>query len=164
MDPLNLYREKGIFMAYMVGERDTCFNYLYRDRLFMSFEDLKKLFHLTDKGDFWKYLQLRSSVGSVFGLIRDEEEENKIQEFLNSPHTLHSASLFYRNISNIQIRLCEALRKIWQKDLGSEIREDLWQDIISNVGWATRDTRSKLSITKLCIDIILPPLNCLKWA
>lgn len=35
------------------------------------------------------------------------------------------------------------MRLIWQKDLGSEIREDLGQDVISNVGWATRDARSK---------------------
>ena len=52
----------------------------------MSFEDLKKHFDLTDKGDFWRYLQLRSSVGAVFGLRRKEEKENVIQEFLNSPH------------------------------------------------------------------------------
>ena len=114
---------------------------------------------MTDKGDFWKYLQLRSSVGSVFGLIRDEEEENKIQEFLNSPHTLHSASLFYRKMSRIQIRLCEALRKIWQRDLGSEIREELWQDIVSNVGWATRDTRSKFIHYKIVHSYYFTPLK-----
>lgn len=28
--------------------------------------------------------------------------------------------------------------------IGSEIREDLWQDLISNVGWATRDAINKL--------------------
>lgn len=41
---------------------------LYRDQLFMSFEDLKEQFNLTDKGDFWRYLQLRGAVRSVFGL------------------------------------------------------------------------------------------------
>lgn len=87
----------------------------------MSFENLKKQLNLTDKRDFWKYLQLRSSVRSVFGLEREEEEDNKVQEFLNSPHTLHFASIFYRKMSNIQTRMCESFRLIRQKDLGSEI-------------------------------------------
>lgn len=126
-------------------------NYLYREtlRLFMSF------------GDFWKYFQLRSSIGLVFGLERGEEEENKFQEFLNSPHIIHSASIFYRKMLNSQTRLCEGLRLIWQKDLGSEIREELWQDIISNAGWATRDARSKFIHYKTVHKYYFTPL---KWA
>lgn len=97
----------------------------------------------TDKGAFWKYLQLRSSMSSAFGLQWAEEGENKVEEFLNCRHTLHSASLFYRKMSNIQVRMCESLRLIWQENLGAEINEEIWQDVISNVGWATRDARSK---------------------
>lgn len=61
-----------------------------------------------------------------------EEGENKVQEFINCQHTLHSASLFYRKMSNIQTKMCESLSLIWQRDLGGEISEDVWQ------GWATR--------------------------
>ena len=35
---------------------------LYVDGLFQTFEELKQKFYLTDKADFWKYLQLRSRV------------------------------------------------------------------------------------------------------
>ena len=116
---------------------------LYREQSFMSFEDLKKHFDLTDRGDFWRYLQLRSSVGAVFGLRRKEEKENVIQEFLNSPHFLHSASVFYKKMSSIETKMCEGLRVIWQRDFGMDIDEGVWQDVISNVGRATRDARNK---------------------
>lgn len=66
-----------------------------------------------------------------------------IQEFLNSPHVLHSASVFYKKMSSFQTKLCENLRVIWQKDLNKDINEDVWKDIVSNVGRATRDARSK---------------------
>lgn len=58
-------------------------------------------------------------------------------------------------MSNIQTRMCEGLRLILQKDLVNEIREDVWQENISHVGWAARD--ASLSIITLYIDIILHP-------
>lgn len=136
---------------------------LYRQQSFMSFEDLKEQHHLTDRGDFWKYLQLRSSVGSVFGLRVEDEKENVHQNFLNSPHILHCASILYKKISSIETRVCEGLRLMWQKDFGIDINEDSWQNIIPNVGRATRDARINLSTTKFFIDIILLQRNCLKW-
>lgn len=43
---------------------------------------------------------------------------------------------------DIQTRMRESLRLLGQKDLGSV--QDLWQGVIANVGWATRDGRGKL--------------------
>ena len=43
----------------------------------MSFEDLKKHFDLTDRGDFWRYLQLRSSVGAVLQTICTDMQQMK---------------------------------------------------------------------------------------
>lgn len=42
--------------------------HLYQDDNFTTFNMLKETFNLTDRGDFWKYLQIISSVGSVSGL------------------------------------------------------------------------------------------------
>lgn len=42
----------------------------------------KEQFNLTDKGDFWRYLQLRSAFGSVFGLTRENGKENVLQNSL----------------------------------------------------------------------------------
>ena len=119
----------------------------------MSFEDLKEQFHLRDRGDFWKYLQLRSRVGSVFGLRVKEEKENVIQDFLNFPNILHSASVFYSKMSSIETKMCEGLRIIWQRDFGMDIDEDSWQNVISKVGRATRDARNKCIHYKIYIFI-----------
>lgn len=101
-------------------------------------------------------------MSSTFELEWSEEGENKVQEFLNCRHTLHSASLFYRKMSNIQTRMCESLRLIWQKDLGGEISDDVWQDVISNVGWATRDARSKFIHYKVVHRYYFTPLKLFK--
>lgn len=42
-------------------------------------------------------------------------------------------------MSNIPAEMCERLRLKWQKLLGAKIEEDLQHDMISKVGWATRE-------------------------
>ena len=47
----------------------------------------------------------------------------------------------------------ENLRLIWQRDLECEISKDKWHNVVSKVGWATRDIReANVPITKLYID------------
>jgi len=58
--------------------------------------------------------------------------------------------------------MCESFRLIWQKDLGGEFSEDVWQDFISNVGWATRDARSKFIHYKIVHRYYLTPLKLFK--
>lgn len=104
---------------------------------------LKESFNLTDKEDFWKYLQIRSSVGSVFGL-NQIQCENTLQDWMDLPSHLQSASVFYRKPLSYRgtVSLCDGLRLSWQRDLQSEINEEAWKNIISKIGWATRDARS----------------------
>lgn len=52
--------------------------HLYREDNFMTFTMLKEMFNLTDKGDFWKYLQIRSIVGSVFSLNQIQRDNYRI--------------------------------------------------------------------------------------
>ncbi len=103
-----------------------------------------------------------SSIGSVFDFKGEEKEENKVEEFLNSPHILHTASMFYRKMSNIQTRMCEILRLTWQKDLGNEIREESWQEVVSNIGWSTRGARSKFIHYKIVHRYYFTPLKLYK--
>ena len=56
---------------------------------------------------------------------------------------MHSAATMYKNIMVLQSTKNENLRLIWQRDLGCEISEAKWSNIISKVGWASRDIRSK---------------------
>lgn len=65
-------------------------------------------------------------------------------------------------MSNVQTKMCESLRLIWQKDFGGEIGEDVWQDVISNVGWATRDARSKFIHYKIVHRYYFTPLKLFK--
>lgn len=108
----------------------------------MPFSLLKEAFNMTDKGDFWKYLQLRSSVNSAFGL-KLVRKENVMKDWLNSPSNAHSASVFYKKLLHKQEGLCDSLRLVWQRDLNIVLNEDVWSNIISDTSWATRDARSK---------------------
>ena len=62
---------------------------------------------------------------------------------LDMPPVMHTASTFYKNIMEMQSVKTENLRLIWQRDLGCEISEEKWSNIVSKVGWATRDIKSK---------------------
>lgn len=54
---------------------------------------------------------MRSSVGSVFGLKTEKGEENKVQEVLDSSHTVHSALLIFHIRHNIDILVISLFRK-----------------------------------------------------
>ena len=122
---------------------------LYEGAIFKSYQELVNQFNLTERGEFWKYLQLRSSVGKVFNLNRNMVESNMVKDIFNMPCDMHSASTFYREIMDLQSVKTENLRLIWQTDLNCEISEEKWMKIISNVGWATRDIRSKFTHYKI---------------
>ena len=111
------------------------------DGNFKSYQELGDQFNMMGRGEFWKYLQLRSSVGNVFGLNRGIGESSIIKTILDMPPIMHSAATFYKNIMELQSTKNENLRLIWQRDLGCE--KEKWSSIISKVGWATRDIRSK---------------------
>lgn len=94
---------------------------LYKNQCFVSFQDLSELYGLTDKGDFCKFLQLRSTVSSTFGLewmlLLD------VRMFKNFPIVI----ILCTQPRCCTEKMCESLRLIWQKDLGDDISEDVWQ-------------------------------------
>lgn len=134
---------------------------LYRDNNFMSFAMLRDTFNLTDKGDFWKYLQIRSSVGSVFELS-NIQGENPLQAWLNLPKNFQTASMYYKKLLGDQGAICEGLRLSWQKDLNINIMQDMWENVVSNVGWATRDARSKFIHYKIIHRFYFTPSRLFK--
>ena len=132
---------------------------LYLDTNFKSYQELGNQFNLTNRGEFWKYLQLRSSVGSVFSLNRGIEESNMLKIILDMPPVMHTASTFYKNIMEMQSVKTENLRLIWQRDLGCEISEEKWSNIVSKVGWATRDIKSKFIHYKIIHRFYYTPMK-----
>ncbi len=133
---------------------------LCRDKFltFKTYQELAEEFGLERKGDSWKYVQLQSSIRSTFK-CNEGLEDNMLQKIFNSPKMMHSASIFYQNLTDIQSASCENLRLIWQKDLGRDIGEKARQNIISNVGWASRDIRSKASHYKIIHRYYYTPLK-----
>ena len=49
--------------------------------------------------------------------------------------------------------MCEGLRIIWQKDFGMDIDEEVWQDVFSSVGRATRDAINTFIHYKIVIQM-----------
>ena len=132
---------------------------LYMDGNFKSYQELGNQFNMTGRGEFWKYLQLRSSVGSVFGLNRGIVESNIIRTIFDMPPIMHNAATIYKNIMELQSTKNENLRLIWQRDLGCEISEEKWADMVSKVGWATRDIRSKFIHYKILHRFYYTPVK-----
>lgn len=111
------------------------------DGVFISFQGLKDKYNMNDKGDFWKYLQLRSCVLSMGFDIG--EDENVLQGFFKLPRFLQSSSVFYNTTANALYGKTENLRLIWQRDLGIELEQDVWDDIVHSMGWAVRDIKTR---------------------
>lgn len=86
---------------------------------------------------------------SVFPLNRNIEEPNMLQSLFDLPSTMHRASVFYKEIMELQKVNTKNLRLIWQRDLECEISKEKWNNIVSKVGWATRDIRSKFTHYKI---------------
>lgn len=69
---------------------------LYKDGVFMSFQELGQRFKQIERGDFWRYLQLRSSVRALD--IKPGEGDNVIRGFFELPGSTRSASVLYNLI------------------------------------------------------------------
>ena len=94
---------------------------LYKDAVFKSNQELVDQFLLEGRGEFWKYVQLRSGVRSVFP---NTEQSNMLQNLFDLPSTMHSASIFHENILELHSLNTENLRLIWQRDLEYEISKE----------------------------------------
>ena len=86
---------------------------LYQNGVFMSYTDLTRKYDLTGKGDFWKYLQIRSCLAQG----TQYKDRNPITDFLRLPTEHLNASVFYRLINEPLSNSSDSLRRVWQRDL-----------------------------------------------
>ena len=86
-------------MDHMVGKGICEVSDLYKGQSFMSYEIFKNQFNLTDKGDFWTYLQLRSSVGSVGAEERGERGERDSRMFELSSYSTLCLKVLQENVN-----------------------------------------------------------------
>lgn len=112
---------------------------LYKEGIFMSFNDLVQQYQLLENGDFWKYLQIRHCVMKKF---ESQNLANPIVRYLENPLN-RKASTFYQNSMSLTSGMCDHLRIIWQRDLNCEISEEVWNQIIAQNGRYVKEARGK---------------------
>ena len=118
---------------------------LYKDGVFKSFTELAQEYNLQDKGDFWKYLQIRHSLTKK---CQPNETGNPVTDYLQNPLN-HKASVFYSNSMYLSSSTCDNLRIIWQRDLDCQIDNDTWKQILTDNGRYIKETRGKFTQYKI---------------
>lgn len=124
-----------------------------------SYQDLETQFNLK-KSDFWRYLQIRSSLSRLLDQL--PEQDGVVQTYFKLPRKCQSASMLYKMSSRATLDKNESLRLIWQKDLNDDIDQDLWLKIVSTMGWFTREVRGKLTHYKILHRFYYIPLRLFK--
>ena len=120
---------------------------LFKDGVFLSFQEISTHFSQKEKWDFWRYLQLKSCLRTSG--IKPGEGENMIRLFFELHSSAHSASVLYNMVVDAQCGKYNNLRLIWQRDLNCDTEEDEWENIMANTGWSIRDVRGKFTHYKI---------------
>lgn len=66
-----------------------------------------------------------------------------LHKYLKLPSMVQTSSAFYKMAANVLYGKSENLRIIWQRDLGIDMEQDVWENIVNNMGWPVRDIKSK---------------------
>lgn len=131
--------KRTVFWKKWVENGIHTINDLYKAGVLKSFAELSQEYHLQEKGDFWKYLQIRHCLSKKIQLT---VVDNPIVDCLQSSVN-HRASGFYNNTVCLTSSSCEHLRLIWQRDLECNIDEDTWEHILADSGKYIREVRCK---------------------
>ena len=113
---------------------------LFKDGVFMSYREIMEIYNLEGKGNFWKYLQLRSCMTSMHKSVTP----HYLLDYLHLPKENQKASEFYRMAIKMRSDNENSLKILWQRDLGSEIDSETWSKILSSSGRYIRESRGKL--------------------
>ena len=105
----------------------------------MPFTDIMQKYNLEYKGNFWKYLQIRDCITKG----KFSHKKNTLMEVLDLPSTAHRAAIFYKTFNGLREDACKNLRIVWQKDLGCDLSEQDWLNILSNTGKHMREAKGK---------------------
>ena len=109
------------------------------DGVLMLFTDIMQKYNLEYKGNFWKYLQMRDCITKG----KFSHNKNTLMEALDIPSITHRAAIFYKTFNGLRGDTCKTLRIIWQTDLGCDLSEQDWLNILSNTGKHMREAKGK---------------------
>lgn len=138
-----LYQNRGFESWSLQGI--TRLEHCYKDEVFMSFQQLKDEYQLPEK-DFFKYLQLRDFVRV------STQGQWKLPGMSPIEFLLHGGQRMVRTISRVYDTLLPSLpitepersRTRWERDLGTEIDPELWEDLCSDGVSCTLNSRYRL--------------------
>ena len=117
---------------------------LFEDNTLLSFELLKDKFGLNNN-QFWRYLQLRHMLVSVFGTSSGFQSTDALKKILGIFGSGHEAAQYYSLLINQSgDKAISALKAAWENDLGLLFTEDKWAKIVGNSKQMSRDIKTRL--------------------
>lgn len=118
----------------------------YKNEQFVSLEELRCHFKLKGKQHFWRYLQIRNCLKSLSGC---NSSDNYIMDYMHMPLERCTASQFYK-LTNLAVSGGSInVKLLWQRDLGTNLTQDKWLDILAGCGKYVREARGKFTQYKI---------------
>ena len=109
------------------------FKDLYIDNTFASFQQLAQKFSLPNH-HFFRYLQVRNFITRMFPQFPGRPPETSLDIFLQPvPNLKGMISCIYEDIHSISSVSLDSIKTLWEGEMGDEISEDVWDDILTNV-------------------------------
>ncbi|CAI5697422.1 unnamed protein product [Oreochromis niloticus] len=112
-----------------------------------SFAEIRREFNL-DPREIWRFFQIRHCIKTI--LNNNPDPPSSIQEMFAAPGINRiRASKFYGMFREAHSPNLGGLRQCWEKDLGIQILEDTWKQLVSSWYVCSPETQSQLIQYKL---------------
>ena len=124
------------------------FKDLFVENVFASFQQLSDEYTIP-KQHFFRYLQIRSFVHRTFPSFPNLPDDSVLDTFL-APLTFKGAiSQIYDDICCLRPESLNSIKACWEGDLGEEITEEVWDEILRRVHGSSICARHGLIQCKL---------------
>lgn len=119
----SMWSDRGIMSMYD----------LFYDNVFIAFEQLVQKFNIP-RAHFFRYLQLRNFVACNVNLFPSCPSPSFLDEiFKCKPDSKRVVSVLYALLHTQKQASLESLRNKWQEDLGEQIPDEHWEEIIDRI-------------------------------
>lgn len=106
---------------------------LYEEGVFMAFTSLSDRFNLPNS-HFFRYLQMRHFIQKQFPHFPNRPPETEIDQLLSlDRRQKRLTSVIYNKIALLNPASTISPKNAWEKDLGIDITEDHWRDILKRI-------------------------------
>ena len=106
---------------------------LYEEGVFMSFTSVSDRFNLP-KSQFFRYLQMRHFIQKQFPHFPNRPPEAEIDQLLSlDPRQKRLISVIYNKIALLSPVSTISTKNAWEKELGTDITDDQWRDILKKI-------------------------------